>query len=114
MSRRDRTWPLLITALAAASTCFVLLDLRHPTRAAVVLAFAVVCPGMALVRLLRLGDTLTELFLAVVVSLALAALVASIYLYLGRWDPRLVLLVIVAVALVAVLADLLRTDQPPA
>jgi hypothetical protein len=114
VSRRDQTWPFLITGLAAASTCFVLLDLPNPPRAAVVLAFVVVCPGMALVRLLRLGDALTELFLAVVVSLALAALVASIYLYLGMWRPRLSLLVIVAVALAAVLADLLRTDQPPA
>lgn len=114
MSRRDLIWPYLITGLAAASVGFALFDLPNPPRAAVVLAFALVCPGMALVRLLRLGEPLAELLLAIVVSLALAAVVATIPIYLGIWNPRVSLLIIAAVALVAVLADLLRTDRPAA
>lgn len=114
MNRRDRIWPYLISVLAAVSVVLVLLELSIPPRAPLVLAFATICPGMALVRLLRLGEPLTEFLLAIVVSLALAAVVATIPIYLGIWNARLSLLIIVAVALVAVLADLLRPDRTAA
>ena len=113
MSLRDRVWPYLIIGLAGASVSFVLVDVPHPLRAVVVLAFAVIGPGMALVRLLRLGEPWTELVLAVVVSLALAAVVAAIPVYLGAWNPALSLLVLVAMAGGAVLADYLRRPAPP-
>jgi len=113
VNRRDRVWPYLITCLAAASVGFVLLDLPNPPRAAIVLAFAVVCPGMAFVRLLQLGEPWREFVLAIVVSLALAAVMATIPLYAGMWDPKLSLLALAAITLLAILADFLRPDRQP-
>lgn len=111
MSWRDRIWPYLISALAAISVVLVILDLSVPLRAPLVLAFATICPGMALVRLLRLDEPWPELLLAIVVSLAVAGVMATISVYLGAWNARLVLLAIVEVTLVAVLADLVRPDR---
>src|SRR5918995_557255 len=64
MSVRDRVWPILISVLAAVSLVVVLLDLTFAARAPVVLAFAVIGPGMALVRLIRLDEPWVELVLA--------------------------------------------------
>lgn len=114
MTLRDRVWPYLISALAAASVVLVLLDLSIPLRPVLVLAFATVCPGMALVRLLRLDEPLPEFLLAVVVSLCLSALVATASVYLGAWNARVDLLAIVELTLVAVLVDLRRPDRPAA
>jgi len=112
MTLRDRIWPYLISTLAGASVVLVLLDVAVPARPVLVLAFATVCPGMALVRLLRLDEPLPEFLLAVVVSLCLAALVATASVYVGAWNARIDLLAIVEVTLIAVLADLLRPYRP--
>jgi hypothetical protein len=111
LTARDRAWPYLITALAAASSITVVLDVTGPFRPAVVLGFALVCPGMALVRLMRLPEPWPELLLAIVMSLCLSALIATASIYLGAWNPRIVLLAIVIITLVAVMADALRRDE---
>ena len=108
MSVRDRVWPILISVLAAASLVVVLLDLTFAARAPVVLAFAVIGPGMALVRPIRLDEPWVELVLAVVVSLCLAGMVSTATIYAGAWSPQVVLVTLVAVSLAAVLTDLLR------
>jgi hypothetical protein len=111
MRRRDQVWPPLIALVAGICVVLVLLDATLPGRATLVLAFSTVCPGMALIRLLRLSEPLTEFLLAIVVSLALAAVVPSITVYLGAWSAELSLLVIVALTLAAVLFDLLRSNE---
>jgi hypothetical protein len=110
MNVRDRIWPYLISILAAASVVIVTLDLSIPARAPLVLAFATICPGMALVRLMRLPEPLPELLLAFVVSLAVAGVVATMAIYLGAWNTKFILLAIVEVTLMAVLGDLLRPE----
>jgi phage shock protein PspC (stress-responsive transcriptional regulator) len=108
---RDRIWPFLISALGAFTFVVVLIDLSLPLRAPVVLAFATICPGMALVRLLRLDEPLTEFLLAIVVSLCVAGVLATIAVYLGAWDPRLVLVAVVELTLTALLVDLVRPGR---
>lgn len=108
---RDRIWPYLITALAAGAAALVILDVTTVIRPAVVLAFLLVCPGMALIRLLRVGEPLPELLLAIVVSLALAAVLATISIYAGVWNPPLVFGLIAVITLAAVVADAIRTAR---
>jgi hypothetical protein len=100
MSTRDRVWPATIVGLAAVSMILVLTDWSGPVRAPLVLAFAAVCPGMALVRLVRVEEAVPELLLAVVVSLALAAVVPAITFYVGMWSAKLSLLLITEVTAV--------------
>jgi hypothetical protein len=104
---RDRFWPYAITALAAATAALVALDVETVVRAPIAVAFVVVCPGMALVRVFHL-EPWAELLLAVVLSLCLAAGLATISVYLGSWNPTEVLLAIVAITMAGVIADVAR------
>src|SRR5207253_10940952 len=65
MTLRPRLWRPLIAASAAAAVGVTYAGVGAPLRPLVVLWFLAVCPGMALVRLLRLRDSVSELVLAV-------------------------------------------------
>jgi hypothetical protein len=105
---RHRFWPalnlLLAAGVAASQGIYEDLDIR----AALVLPFLLVCPGMALVRLLRIDDGVAELMLAVALSFALNAIVPGTMLYAGAWSPQVGLLVLIAITLGATLVDLAR------
>ena len=64
---------------------------------AVALAFFLLVPGLAIVRLIGLRDVLLEAILSVALSLALAGLVASSQAYLGWWSPNVTLAILVAI-----------------
>lgn len=110
---RDRVWPYAITVLAAATVALVGLDVQSVVRAPVAVAFLVVCPGMALVRPFRL-EAWSELLLAVVVSLCLAAGLATISVYLGAWNPTEVLVALVAFTMAGVIVDVVRAYRSEA
>ncbi len=76
-------------------------------RPLIVLWFLLVCPGMALVRFLRLREPIAEWTLAIAVSLVLDALVASVQLYAGRWSPILSLSILIELCAVGALVQLL-------
>jgi hypothetical protein len=88
-------WPALLGASAAGAALISLADVQAPIRPALMLWFLFVCPGMACVRLLRLGRPLYEWSLAIPLSLALDMLVAEAPLYLGWWSPRASLMVLI-------------------
>jgi hypothetical protein len=81
-------WPVTILLSAAGIGVLAFAGLESPIRAVIALWFLFVCPGMAFVRLLRIEDALTELTLAVALSLALDGLVAGTMLYAGMWSPQ--------------------------
>lgn len=87
-------WPALLGASAAGAALVSLADVQAPIRTVLTLWFLLVCPGMACVRLLRLGRPLYEWSLAIALSLALDMLVAEAPLYLGWWSPRASLLLL--------------------
>jgi uncharacterized membrane protein len=99
--RRDLIWPTTLALWAALAVAAVFADIESPVRPALVLLFLLVCPGLALVRLLGITDRVTELTLAIAVSLALNALVPGLMLYLGAWSPRAGLLILIAITAVA-------------
>jgi transposase InsO family protein len=74
------------------------------TRAVLVLAFCLIIPGWALVRLFSLDDRLSDLTLAVALSFSLETILATFMLYAGIWSPKwgLAALAGVSVGLVAV------------
>jgi uncharacterized membrane protein len=105
MIRRTDRWATLVVVLAAAAVAVTLADVRSPARAAIVLAFVLVVPGLAIVRPIGLRDPLVELTLGVAVSVAIDTLAASAILYAGGWSPSLVLVVIVGLTLAATAGD---------
>jgi len=109
-----RLVPAAAALIAVAATVLVFLDVDSPLRVALVAIFLLVCPGLALVRLLRLDDPLLELTLAVAFSLALAGLVAVALLYADLWSPGAGLVILVVITLVGTLLESTLSDDQPA
>jgi len=61
---------------------------KSPLLAVLALYFLMIVPGLAVVRLLKLGDPLSEWVLAVALSFAIDTLLANTLLYTGVWSPR--------------------------
>ena len=80
-------WATIILVSAVMAAALVVGDVAHPVRPALVLWFVVICPGMAFVRLLAVGDRLVALTLAIALSLAIDTIVAAILLYFDAWQP---------------------------
>jgi len=91
-------WPATIVLSAASIALVVFAGVATPARPFIALWFLLLCPGMALVRLLRVGGVATELSLAIALSLALDTLVAGVMIYTGTWAPTAGLIVLIAIS----------------
>ena len=111
MTRRTAGWPAVIIVSALAAGVLTITDSASPARPLIALWFLCVCPGMAFVRLLRLGEGLTEMTLAIALSLAMDVIVAGVLLYAGVWSPRWGLIVLIALSLVGAILQV-TTSRP--
>jgi hypothetical protein len=105
-------WPVVLVAGAVTAPAVSLLLRHSPIRSVLVLAFLLVCPGMAVVRRLRLASGAMELLLAVVMSLAIETALALLMLYAHLWSPPVLLGVLAAACGVAGRAELLGAPRP--
>ena len=105
---RDRRWRLVLGLSTLAAAAAVFGEVTGAVRAPVVLWFVLVCPGLAIVRLLRLREAAAELTLAVALSLALAVIVPTTLLYSGAWSPAAGLAILMAVTCGALALDVTR------
>jgi hypothetical protein len=97
-------WSLLIVLFAIAAGIFAFAVTDTQVRSAVVLGFLVICPGMMLVRFIRLREPLFEWVLALALSLAVDAIVVGILLYAGRWSPTSAFVILLGLTVVGALA----------
>jgi len=102
-------WPPVIAFSAVVVAVLVYADVDFAGRPIAVLWFMLVCPGMALVRLLRLSDATTELAIAVALSLALDTLVAGVLIYAGSANFDVSFAVLLAITMLAVTVDVARS-----
>ena len=87
---------VVVGGLAAIAASFA--DAPTQVRVPLVLAFALIGPGAAIVPILELHDPLGEFTLALGVSLAVDVVVACAMLYAHAWAPEAGLAILVAVA----------------
>ena len=111
MMRRTVGWPAVIIVSALAAGVLTVTDSALPARPLIALWFLCVCPGMAFVRLLRLSEGLTEVTLAIALSVAMDVIVAGVLLYAGVWSPRWGLIVLIALSLVGAVLQV-TTSRP--
>jgi uncharacterized membrane protein len=95
-----------VSAIAAGFFAFG--EIASPLRPVIALWFLSLCPGMAFVRFLDLGEQLPELIVAIALSLALDSIVAGLMVYTGTWSPRMGLAVLIALSVVGALLQLQR------
>src|SRR5229473_1115431 len=105
-SRSDWLWPtiIILSAVAAGLVNFAFTDTA--LRPIVVFWFLFVCPGMVLVRFLRLNEPIVEWTLALALSFAIDAIVAGILLYAGRWSPTGILSILIGLSLCGAIVQL--------
>lgn len=101
--RGDWSWSAVIVASALSIAVMTIGGFTGPIRSCLAIWFLFVCPGMALVRLLRLDDFAAELTLALALSLALDAIVAVAMVYARIWSPTLGLAALIGVSVIGVL-----------
>jgi hypothetical protein len=111
MSRLASVWPAVIAASALGALGVTYAGVGPPLRPLVALWFLAVCPGMALIRLLGLRDPLSEVVLAIAVSLSLETIVASIMIYAGAWSPQRSLDIVVGIALAGAATQVLLLQR---
>lgn len=98
--------PLAIVAASAAAATLAFAAPDSSLRPYVVLGFALICPGMALVRLLRIGDPVLELAAAIGLSIAVETLTSTAMLYADLWSPKALLAALVSVAVAGAVVEL--------
>lgn len=106
MSRAPWLWPAAIIASTFAVVVAMLLDLPTAARAPLAVWFLLVCPGMALIRLLRLADAWQELTLALALSLALDTIVAGVLVYSKAWSAAAAIAILAGISLAGACSQL--------
>ena len=109
MNPLNRTWPAMsMSAASVAAIAAFALPEGNPVRAAVVLGFLLIGPGMAIVRPLRLAGGATQLVLAFAVSATVETMLGLAMVYLHLWSPGALLVVLAAACLAAGVLELRR------
>ncbi len=99
-------WPAAIVLSTVGAIVAADAGIAPSFRPAIVLGFLLVCPGMAFVRLLRLGTWVAEWTLAVALSLTLDTLVAMAMVYFTVWSPTLGLTILAGLSVAGSLLQL--------
>jgi hypothetical protein len=104
-------WPVLIIFSAVLAGIFVWSNSGGILRSILLFWFILICPGMALIRLLQLKDLLSEWVLAVVLSLVLSALVAEFMVVTHLWSPPTGLAVLIGISLMGAALQIIKAFQ---
>jgi nucleoside recognition membrane protein YjiH len=88
VTKHSMWWPRIIILSAAAAMLVMVSSVGSPLQPAVIFWFLLVCPGMAVTRLLRLKDGIVEITVAIALSIALDALVAEAMVLTAKWSPN--------------------------
>jgi hypothetical protein len=94
------------TVSGLAAVAGVLVEVGAPVQPVLVFWFVLVCPGMAVVGLIRPPSLLFAVPLSIAVSCALAVVVAQALLLAGAWSPLTALVILAALTTVGAVAEL--------
>jgi hypothetical protein len=107
--RRDSlVWATISSVWGTAAAPLVFFDVDPVYRAPIALGFALLCPGLALVRLFGIPGILAKLLLGVAISLALDVLIPAMLLYSGVWSPSMAFAILVGITGVAAILEVVR------
>jgi hypothetical protein len=110
MMREHRFWQLIILLSAIAAGVVALALPGTVLSLIVILWFLLVCPGLMVVLCLNLKETVAIWTLALALSVAIDAIVASIALYAGIWSPTGILYTLITICFVWTIAQFIVTS----
>ncbi|HCI79260.1 MAG TPA: hypothetical protein DHW02_06195 [Ktedonobacter sp.] len=103
-------WPTILIISTLATGFVVFATPTFALRPFIVFWFLFVCPGMMLVRFLRLDGAIVQWTLAFATSFAVDALVACLLLYTGHWSMPITLSILMGLCLVGATIQLLKVS----
>ncbi len=106
-------WPLVVIASAAAMGVATYGNMPVPLRLAAAACFLPFCPGMAIVRFLRIQDGMAEFATAIALSIAIETVVATAMVYSRLWYPSIALAVLIGISVVGVCVQTSGRASPP-
>jgi hypothetical protein len=98
VNRSPWAWPGIISISNVSIGLLVFGEFLPPVRHLMSFWFLLVCPGMAYVPLLHIRDGPVEWTLAIALSLAIDAIVATFMVYTGNWSPNGGLIALMAIS----------------
>ena len=102
MMKEQWFWPIIILLSAIAAGVVALTLPGTVLCVVVVLWFLLLCPGLMVVQYLKLKEAAAIWTIALALSLAIDAIVASIALYSGEWSPLDILYTLITICIVGV------------
>jgi hypothetical protein len=105
---RSRALSLLLAASGWIALGIVTAQAPTPARTIAVFGFVLICPGAALIRLLRLREPLERVVLGLAIGLSLATLISEAAAIGHPMRARLVLAVLASVCTAAALTEVVR------
>lgn len=108
--RSQALFDLVLLGLLAATALVVIVDVQ-PVRPFVVLVAACLAPGGAILTRLRTGEGLTDLALAVGLSLAVEIAGSLLLAWSGWWHPAALGLLLGAGSAVLLVSDLVQGSR---
>jgi uncharacterized membrane protein len=96
---RKLFWPILIISSAILAGILALSNVSGPIRSIIQFWFILVCPGMAVLRLLKIQDNITEFVLAIALSLIFSTLLAEVMVFAHLWSPILELTILIGISM---------------
>ncbi len=106
---RTFVWPIVVIVSTYLVGLVTFMFPDATVRPLLVLWFLIVCPGMVVVRFLRLRSPAAEWALIVALSLVIDGIIAGIQLYSGRWSPFATLIILMMFCSVGVSIFLFTT-----
>jgi len=106
--RRSRVLSLLLAVSGWIVLGIVAAQAPTPARTIAVFGFILICPGAAVIRLLRLREPLERIVLGLAIGLSLATLISEVAALGHPVRAELVLAVLASVCTVAALAEMVR------
>jgi hypothetical protein len=112
MATLERWEPTAILTMTMFTAALVFGNFETPVRTVFALVFLTVVPGLAVIRLAHLPGLGMRVFLAVPVSLCLAALVSGVLVYASVPSWNLGLSILISVTVAAVIVDIAEPVIP--
>ena len=104
--------PAVVLASLGVLAVVVAAGIGAPLQPLAAVWFLLVCPGLALVPLIRIGDPWEEIALALGVSVALDIVVATALMYADAWSPALIVGVLAAISIAGAALQLRDAGAP--
>jgi mannose/fructose/N-acetylgalactosamine-specific phosphotransferase system component IID len=101
-------WPAIIIVSSIGVALAMVGDIEAPVRPLIAFWFLLICPGMAFIRLLHLQEWLTELTLAIALSLTMDTLVAEAMVLNHHWSPQWALFGLICLSLVGAALQVIK------